>query len=87
MFVIFIAIVLINSFNLCCGISPVTTFTTCGATGSSGPTQIECSNAYNDMEHEEVFSLLTINGMQIISIPFPGIYRFVLNFIDLFENI
>lgn len=56
-------------------LSPVTTFSSCGATGHLGPTQSQCSEAYAESEHMDVFDLLVVNGKQVITIPFPGLYR------------
>lgn len=56
-------------------VSPVSTFSTCGATGAFGPSHEQCASAYADSEQVNVFSLRVVEGKQMIAIPFPGVYR------------
>jgi hypothetical protein len=51
------------------------TFTTCGQTGVSGPSQATCRSAYSTTWDESDTNFTVTGGIQIWTVPYTGLYR------------
>ena len=51
------------------------TFTPCGATGVSGPTQVQCTTAYSTTWDDNVSNFTVSAGIQLWVVPASGMYR------------
>ena len=52
------------------------TFTTCGATGKSGPTLTNCTSAYNTTWDDNTANFNVSAGIQLWTVPVSGLYQF-----------
>lgn len=51
------------------------TFTPCGQTGQTGPTQVSCRSAYSTTWDESDTNFTVVSGIQIWTVPYTGLYR------------